>query len=104
MAVGPTVFTGTQTQVIYVAASIAAAAPGANTVTVNFSATVPFMDVRIVEYSGLDPSVAGGRYCGHDWHRHDQQLRNGDHDPCLRPDLCSQLRHLRHQLPPGTVL
>ena len=57
VAVGPTVFTGTQTQVIYVAANIAAAAPGANTVTVNFSATVPFIDVRIVEYSGLDPSA-----------------------------------------------
>jgi len=57
VAVGPTVLTGTQTQVIYVAANIAAAAPGANTVTVNFSATVPFVDVRILEYSGIDPSA-----------------------------------------------
>jgi hypothetical protein len=50
------VFTGAQTQVIYVAANIAAAAPGGNTVTVNFSAAVPFVDLRIAEYSGLDPS------------------------------------------------
>ena len=49
--------TGTQTQVVYVGANIAAAAAGANTVTVTFNAAVPFADVRILEYSGLDPSA-----------------------------------------------
>jgi len=57
VAVGPTVLSGTQTQVVYVGANIAAAAAGANTVTVTFNAAVPFGDVRILEYSGLDPSA-----------------------------------------------
>ena len=54
-AVGPTVQSGIQSQVIYVAKNIAAAAAGANSVTVNFSAAVPYADVRILEYAGLDP-------------------------------------------------
>ena len=54
-AVGPTVQSGVQSQVIYVANNIAAAAAGANTVTVKFSAAVPWPDVRILEYAGLDP-------------------------------------------------
>ena len=55
VAVGPTVLSGVQSQIIYVAKNIAAAAAGANTVTVKFSAAVPYPDVRILEYSGLDP-------------------------------------------------
>ena len=42
-------------QAIYYAKNIKAAAAGANTVTVQFSAAVPFADVRVAEYSGLDP-------------------------------------------------
>ena len=56
VAVGPTVLSGTQSQVVYIGPNIVAAAAGANTVTVNFSAAVPFADVRILEYSGLDPA------------------------------------------------
>jgi len=40
-------------QAIYYAKSIKAAAAGANSVTVTFSAAVPFADVRVAEYSGL---------------------------------------------------
>jgi glucose/arabinose dehydrogenase/PKD repeat protein len=43
-------------QAIYYARNIKAAAAGANTVTVVFSTAVPYADVRIVEYSGLDPA------------------------------------------------
>ena len=55
IAVGPTVQSGVQSQIIYVAKSIAGVAAGANTVTVKFSAAVPYPDVRALEYSGLDP-------------------------------------------------
>ncbi len=54
-AVGPTVLTGFATQVVYVGRNIVAAAAGANTVTVTFNTAVPFADVRILEYFGLDP-------------------------------------------------
>jgi hypothetical protein len=42
-------------QAIYYATNINAAAPGANTVTVTFDSATPFVDIRITEYSGLDP-------------------------------------------------
>jgi glucose/arabinose dehydrogenase/chitodextrinase len=42
-------------QAIYYARNVKAAAAGANTVTVQFSGPVPFVDLRITEYSGLDP-------------------------------------------------
>ena len=41
-------------QAIYYARNIKAAAAGANTVTAQFSSAVPYADVRIAEYSGLD--------------------------------------------------
>ena len=41
---------------IYYAQNIAAAAAGANTVTVTFNTTVKYPDVRIVEYSGISTS------------------------------------------------
>jgi hypothetical protein len=50
LAIGPTTGTGLR-QSIYYAKSIAA---GANTVTVTFSQAAVFVDVRILEYSGLD--------------------------------------------------
>ncbi len=43
-------------QAIYFAPGIRSAAAGANTVTVVFSQAVPYADVRITEYSGLDPT------------------------------------------------
>jgi glucose/arabinose dehydrogenase/PKD repeat protein len=42
-------------QAIYYASNIKAAAAGTNTVTVTFSASTPYIDVRITEYRGLDP-------------------------------------------------
>ena len=53
LAVGPTVLAGTATQSIYYAANIAAAAAGANIVTVTFDQAVAFPDVRMAEYSGI---------------------------------------------------
>ena len=41
-------------QAIYYAKNIKAATAGANTVTVTFNTATPFVDVRAVEYSGLD--------------------------------------------------
>jgi len=55
LAVGPTLFPGALTQSIYYARSVAAAAAGANTVTVTFSIAAVFADIRILEYAGLDP-------------------------------------------------
>ncbi len=54
LAVGPTVYSGTATQSIYYAASIAGAAANANTVTVAFTSAAAYPDIRILEYSGID--------------------------------------------------
>ncbi len=54
LAVGPTVSAGNATQLIYYAKNIAAAAAGANTVTVTFDGAANYPDVRIAEYSGID--------------------------------------------------
>jgi outer membrane protein assembly factor BamB len=42
-------------QAIYYAKNVKAATAGNNAVTVQFSNAVPFADVRVAEYSGLDP-------------------------------------------------
>ena len=55
-ALVPTVQTGTATQVIYYAKNIPAAAANANKVTVKFNGSAAFPDIRILEYSGLDPN------------------------------------------------
>ena len=58
-AVGPTLSTaagGTSAQSIYYAANIVAAGAGANSVTVGFGASALWPDIRILEYSGVDPS------------------------------------------------
>jgi len=55
-AVGPTIFSGALSQSIYYAKNIAAAAAGANTVTVTFSTAAAYPDIRILEYSGADPN------------------------------------------------
>jgi hypothetical protein len=54
-ALPATVQNGVQSHVIYIASNIAAAGAAANQVKVTFNATVPYPDVRILEYSGLDP-------------------------------------------------
>ena len=56
VAPAPVVQTGIATQTIYYAKNIVAAAAGANTVTVTFSTAAVFADIRIGEYSGLDPA------------------------------------------------
>ena len=55
-AVGPTVVSGAMSQSIYYAKNIAAAAAGANSVTVTFSTAATSPDIRILEYSGADPN------------------------------------------------
>src|SRR6267378_5083497 len=57
LAIGPTRQASVQSQSIYVAKNVVAAAANQNTVTVTFSAAVPYPDVRILAYRGLD-SVA----------------------------------------------
>jgi hypothetical protein len=53
LAVGPTVISGTASQAIYYAASIAGAAAGANAVSVSFTSAAVYPDVRVLEYSGI---------------------------------------------------
>jgi len=58
-AVGPTVQPGAAgggglSQAIYYGKNIAAATANSNTVTIRFSAAAPFVDLRILEYSGVD--------------------------------------------------
>ena len=54
LAVGPTIISGVESQSIYYARNIAAAAAGANTVTVAFLTAAKYADIRILEYSGAD--------------------------------------------------
>ncbi|MBV8376908.1 MAG: fibronectin type III domain-containing protein [Verrucomicrobia bacterium] len=54
LAVGPMV-TGSISQSIYYAKNISAAAASENVVTVTFSTTAQYPDIRILEYSGIDP-------------------------------------------------
>ncbi len=58
LAVGPTIYSGAMTQAIYYAMNIVSAAAGANTVTVSFSGSATYPDVRILEYSGVAASGA----------------------------------------------
>lgn len=55
VAAAPIVQSATASQAMYYAKNIAAAAAGANTVTVNFNSGARHPDIRIAEYSGVDP-------------------------------------------------
>ena len=55
VAASPIVQAGIASQAIYYAKNIAAAGAGANTVTVTFTTAARHPDIRIAEYSGLDP-------------------------------------------------
>jgi hypothetical protein len=55
LAVGPTAISGVESQSIYYSKNIAAAAAGANIVTVAFSGAAAFPDIRVLEYGGADP-------------------------------------------------
>ena len=54
LAVGPAAVPGALTQSIYYAKNIVAAAAGANTVRVSFTAAALYPDIRILEYGGMD--------------------------------------------------
>jgi hypothetical protein len=56
LAVGPTQYAPDLSQAIYYAPNIAAHGAGANVVTVDFDASANAIDLRILEYSGLDTS------------------------------------------------
>jgi hypothetical protein len=56
LAVGPTVERGTATQAIYYAKNISAAQANGNTVTVVFNTVANWPDLRVAEYSGIDPT------------------------------------------------
>jgi hypothetical protein len=53
LAVGPTSVPGHNSQSIYYAASVK---PGANSVTINFTGTAAYPDIRILEYQGVAAS------------------------------------------------
>jgi hypothetical protein len=55
LAVGPTLLSGALSQSIYYAKNIINATAGANAVTVTFDTAVIYPDIRILEYSGIDP-------------------------------------------------
>jgi hypothetical protein len=55
LAVGPTVLSGAISQSIYYAKNIAPASAKGNTFTVTFTSPARYPDVRVLEYSGLDP-------------------------------------------------
>jgi hypothetical protein len=64
LAVGPTKLSGIASQAIFYAENIQAAAAGKNVVTVTFDTAATYPDVRVLEYSGIDPinpvDVSGG--------------------------------------------
>ena len=55
LAAGPTARSGSGTQAIYYAKDILPSPPNSNVVSVSFSGTVTNPDMRIAEYTGLDP-------------------------------------------------
>ncbi len=82
LAVGPTTGTGLR-QSIYYAKNIAG---GSNTVTVTFNQAATFVDVRVLEYSGLDTAnpLDGGGSGGHGYFG---EQRCGEHYIGQRVDL-----------------
>ena len=54
LALAPTQQTGVQSLAIYISSNVVAAAANSNTVTVTFNAAAPYVDLRVLEYSGLD--------------------------------------------------
>ena len=79
LAVGPTLLSGALSQSIYYAKNIKAAAAGANVVTVKFTSAANYPDIRILEYSGIDPAspLDGATWEKRD--QHDEQYRRSDH-------------------------
>jgi hypothetical protein len=55
LVIGPTQVSGSLSQSIFYAKSIGQASANANAVTVTFSAAATYPDIRVLEYSGVDP-------------------------------------------------
>jgi hypothetical protein len=55
VAVGPTLNPGSLSQSVYFSKNIIGGAANTNTVTVRFNVSAQYADIRILEYSGLDP-------------------------------------------------
>jgi hypothetical protein len=55
LVIGPTQVNGSLSQSIFCAKNIVQAPSGTNAVTVNFSAPAAYPDIRVLEYSGVDP-------------------------------------------------
>ena len=85
LAVGPTSGTGLR-QSIYYAPSIAG---GSTTVTVTFNKAAAYPDVRILEYSGLDPSAPLDKAVGAARNGNGGEQRQCEHDGSERTDLRS---------------
>jgi hypothetical protein len=56
LAIGPNAVLGSLSQAIYYAKNISAAEAGANAITLTFDTGAIYPDVRIMEYSGIDPA------------------------------------------------
>jgi len=56
LAAGPTLLSGLASQSIYYAQNITSSPANGNAVTVTFSVAANYPDVRILEYSGIDPN------------------------------------------------
>ena len=72
-AVGPTVISGVLSQSIYYAKNIAAAAAGANIVTVAFSGAAAYPDIRILRVQRSRSKQSGRCDRSEQWKRHFQQ-------------------------------
>ena len=83
LAIGPTTGTGLR-QSVYYAKNIVG---GSNTVTVTFSQAAFFVDVRVLEYSGLDTGDAAGCDGGSGGDRGEREQRGGDDDVGERVDF-----------------
>ena len=73
LAVGPTVQSGFASQSIYYAKNIAAAAAGANIVTVTFSTAAAYPDIRIWNTAARTQQPGGCDRCQQRQQRHQQQ-------------------------------
>lgn len=56
LAAGPTTLSSLGSQSVYYAKNIASAPASSNAVTVTFSATTQYPEIRLLEYSGVDPN------------------------------------------------
>jgi len=101
LAVGPTVQSGTATQAIYYAKNILGAPANGNTITVVFNTAARYPDLRIAEYSGIDPTnpvdvVAAAQGTGTLSNSGSVTTTNA-HDLLVGANLVPETRYRRHQ-------